>query len=204
MIIVVDEITSGWRLTDGGVYKLYNFEPDIVVYGKAMGNGYAISAVVGKKEVMDVAQDTFISSTFWTERVGFAAALSTIKKLTDNKVWEHLISMGEQIGKKWTEIATKHNLDITITDFKPLITFKFQYGELNTALYTLFIQEMLKRGYIASNSIYLSYSHKNEDILEYFTIVDEVFKYIKKCIDTNSIHSALETKIKDEGFKRLN
>ena len=204
IIVVVDEITSGWRLTDGGVYKLYNFEPDIVVYGKAIGNGYAISAVVGKKEIMDVAQDTFISSTFWTEKVGFVAALSTIKKLTNNKVWEHLISTGEQVGNKWKEIALKHKLDIAVTDFKPLITFKFQYGKLNSALYTLFIQEMLKRGYIASNSIYLSYAHKNEDILEYFIIVDEVFKYIKKCIDTNSVLDALETKIKDEGFKRLN
>ena len=94
VVVVVDEITSGWRLTDGGVHKLYNFEPDIAVYGKALGNGYAISAIVGKKEIMDVAQDTFISSTFWTERVGFVAALATLNKLTSNKVWEHLSSIG--------------------------------------------------------------------------------------------------------------
>ena len=110
----------------------------------------------------------------------------------------------KQVGNKWKEIALKHKLDIAVTDFKPLITFKFQYGKLNSALYTLFIQEMLKRGYIASNSIYLSYAHKNEDMLKYFTIIDEVFKYIKKCIDTNSVLDALETKIKEEGFKRLN
>ena len=204
IVIVVDEITSGWRVNDGGVYKLYDFNPDIVVYGKAMGNGYAISAVVGKKEIMDVAQDTFISSTFWTERVGFVAALNTINKLIDNKVWKHLNKMGELIGSNWQKIAYKHNLNIITTDFKPLITFKFQYNKLNTALYTLFIQEMLKRGYIASNSIYLSYAHKNEDILEYFITVDEVFKYIKECIDTNSVLDVLETKLKDEGFKRLN
>jgi glutamate-1-semialdehyde 2,1-aminomutase len=204
IVIVVDEITSGWRLTDGGVYKLYDFQPDIVVYGKALGNGYAISAIVGKEEIMNCAQDTFISSTFWTERVGFVAALSTIEKLTTNKVWEHLIDIGTHIGDKWRDIAKKHNLKIEITDFKPLITFKLQYGELNAALYTLFIQEMLKRKYIASNSVYLSYSHKDVDIQKYLNTVDEVFKYIKKCIDTNSVHTALKTKIKDEGFKRLN
>ena len=204
IVIVVDEITSGWRLTDGGVYKLYDFQPDIVVYGKALGNGYAISAIVGKEEIMDCAQDTFISSTFWTERVGFVAALSTIEKLTTNKVWEHLIDTGKHIGDRWQEIATKYGLKIKITDFKPLITFKFQYGELNAALYTLFIQEMLKRNYLAANSIYLSYAHKDVDVQKYLTTVDVVFKYIKECIDTNSVLDVLKTKIKSEGFKRLN
>jgi len=202
--IIVDEITSGWRLTDGGVYKLYDFEPDIVVYGKALGNGYAISAIVGKEKVMDSSQDTFISSTFWTERVGFVAALSTIEKLTQHKVWEYLINTGQHIGDKWKEISEKYNLNIEVTDFKPLITFKFQYGELNSALYTLFIQEMLKRKYIASNSIYLSYAHKDVEIQKYLRIIDEVFKYIKECIDTNTVLDVLETKIKNEGFKRLN
>tara|TARA_R110002153_G_scaffold214330_1_gene366924 strand:- start:3799 stop:5100 length:1302 start_codon:yes stop_codon:yes gene_type:complete len=202
--IVVDEITSGWRLTDGGVHKLYNFTPDIAVYGKALGNGYAISAIVGKTEVMDKAQDTFISSTFFTERVGFVAALSTINKLTSNKVWEHLSTLGEYTGNEWEKLANKHNLNIKITDFKPLITFKFQYGDLNASLYTLFIQEMLKKGYLASNSIYLSYSHKHVDIQKYLRIVDEVFEYIKHCIDNNNVLNALHTKIKSEGFKRLN
>lgn len=204
IIIVVDEITSGWRLTDGGVHKLYNFEPDIAVYGKALGNGYAISAIVGKKEVMDMAQDTFISSTFWTERVGFVAALATLNKLTSNKVWEHLSSIGQHIGDEWEKLANKHQLNITVTDFKPLITFKFQYGELNAALSTLYIQEMLKEGYIAANSIYLSYSHKNEDIQNYLHTVDKVFEIIKYHIKNNSVLDALNTKIKNEGFKRLN
>ena len=204
IVIVVDEITSGWRLTDGGVHKLYNFEPDIAVYGKALGNGYAISAIVGKKEVMDVAQDTFISSTFWTERVGFVAALATLDKLTSNKVWEHLSSIGQYIGDEWERLANKHQLNITVTDFKPLITFKFQYDDLNAALSTLYIQEMLKEGYIAANSIYLSYAHKDVDIQNYLHTVDKVFKYIKKCIDNNNVIDALNTSIKSEGFKRLN
>ena len=204
IVVVVDEITSGWRLTDGGVHKLYNFEPDIAVYGKALGNGYAISAIVGKKEIMDVAQDTFISSTFWTERVGFVAALATLNKLTSNKVWEHLSSIGQYIGDEWEKLANKHQLNITVTDFKPLITFKFQYGDLNAALSTLYTQEMLKEGYIAANSIYLSYSHKNEDIQNYLHTVDKVFKTIKYHIKNDSILDALNTKVKSEGFKRLN
>ena len=107
-------------------------------------------------------------------------------------------------GRSWKTIADSYNLDIQITDFKPLITFKFKYGDLNAALHTLFIQEMLNYNYIASNSIYLSNSHTEKDMLEYFDIVDKVFGYIKECIDKNNVLDALNTKIKDEGFKRLN
>lgn len=203
IVIVLDEITSGWRMTDGGVYKLYDFDPDIVVYGKAMGNGFAISAIVGKKEVMNEAQETFISSTFWTERVGFAAALKTIEKLTENRVWEHLIKLGNQIGEGWQELAFKHGLKLHITDFKPLITFKFDYDDKNSALYTLFIQEMLKRGYLASNSIYISYAHSDEIVKKYLKDVDEVFEMIADAIQKNNIDEKLETSIRDEGFKRL-
>jgi glutamate-1-semialdehyde aminotransferase len=204
IIVIVDEITSGWRMTDGGVYKINGFEPDIVVYGKAMGNGFAISAVVGRHEVMDSAQETFISSTFWTERVGFAAALKTIEVLVREKVWEHLIAMGTIIGDGWESLARKHGIKLHITDFKPLITMKLEYAELNSAIETLFTQEMLKRGYLAAPSVYVSYAHDNAVIEEYLNVVDEVFAILAKAVDNNTVEDSLETRVKDQGFKRLN
>ena len=204
IVLVVDEITSGWRMTDGGVFKLLNYTPDIVVYGKGMGNGYAINAIVGKKEVMSQAQETFISSTFWTEGVGFAAALKTLDILTKKEVWIHLNEMGNLIGKGWDKLATKYDLRLKTTDFKPLITFKLDYGDSNPALYTLFIQEMLKRGYLAANSVYLSYSHTKQIIDEYLISVDEVFSIMSEAIQSDKIENLLETSIKQESFKRLN
>lgn len=204
IVTVIDEITSGWRMTDGGVYKLNGFEPDIVVYGKALGNGVAISAVVGKKEIMDVAQESFISSTFWTERLGFVAALATIDILVKEKVWEHLIYIGDYIGKRWLELAGKYNLKIHVTDFKPLITLKFDYEDLTTTLNTLFIQEMLQRGYIASTSIYVSQAHTKVVVDHYMEHVDEVFKFMAMAIETNQVNNFLKVSLKDEGFKRLN
>ncbi len=204
MVVIFDEITSGWRMTDGGVYKFTGFEPDIVVYGKAMGNGFAISSVVGRHDVMDAAQDTFISSTFWTERVGFAAALATIEKLTKNKIWEHLIRIGDKIGQGWEGLAKKHSLKLQVTDFKPLITMKFKYDGLNAAVTTLFTQEMLKKGYIAAASVYVSYSHTDQIIEKYLEEVDEVFSFISEAVKTDTIMQKLETKVKEEGFKRLN
>jgi|TARA_B100002003_G_C14146049_1_gene551043 glutamate-1-semialdehyde 2,1-aminomutase len=203
LVVIVDEITSGWRMTDGGVYKLMEFNPDIVIYGKSMGNGFAISAIIGRKEIMDEAQETFISSTFWTERVGFVAALKTLEKVTQNKVWEHLNKIGDLIGKGWQCLAEKHGLKLCITDFKPLITFKFEYEDKNSALLTLFTQEMLKRGYLAANSVYVSYAHNENIIKEYMSNVDEAFKNILHAVENDKIEDMLETSIRDEGFKRL-
>jgi len=203
IVVIIDEITSGWRIIDGGVYKLFDFEPDIVVYGKALGNGYAISAIVGKKDVMDFAQESFISSTFWTERIGFVAALQTIEKFTTHKVWEHLIRYGTLIGNGWKMIAQNHKLKLNITEFKPLITFNFEYGKLNAALYTLFMQEMVKRDYITSNSVYVSYAHNEEIIKDYFQKVDEVFEILSTAIKNDNIFEKLEVSIKEDGFKRL-
>jgi glutamate-1-semialdehyde aminotransferase len=203
MVIVSDEITSGWRMTDGGVYKLNGFNPDIVVYAKAMGGGYAISAVVGSENVMHSAQDTFMSSTMWTERVGFTAALATINILTRDKVWEHLIKIGNQIGDGWLKLAKKHNIDLTVTDFKPLITMKLNYGDRNQALITLFIQEMLFRGYLAATSVYVSYAHSNEIIQKYLVAVDECFEIMSTAIENNNENKLLKTKIRSDSFKRI-
>ena len=204
IVIISDEITSGWRITDGGVYKINGFQPDIVVYGKGMGNGYAISAIVGKKDVMDMAQETFISSTFWTERIGFVAALKTIEIVSRKKVWEHLIHIGNLIGEGWLKLAKKHSLKLHITDFKPLIKMKLNYGELNSALITLFTQEMLKRGYLAAESVYVSYSHSEKIVEEYLTNVDEVFQILSSSVISGNVIEMLETNIRDESFKRLN
>jgi len=204
IIIICDEITSGWRITDGGVYKTNNLNPDIVVYGKGMGNGYAISSIIGKKYIMDIAQDTFISSTFWTERVGFVAALKTIEVFTLNKVWEHLIDIGTMIGDGWLKIAKKHGVDILVGEMKPLINMTFNYNKMNSAIKTLFTQEMFKRGYLASTSIYVSYCHTEEIVEKYLYDVDKVFEIISIAIEKNQINELLETKIQKDGFQRLN
>lgn len=204
IVIIVDEITSGLRMSESGVYRLFNFDPDIAVYGKALGNGFAISAVVGKKSIMESAQDTFISSTMWTERVGFAAGLATLNKLIDCQVYKHLIEIGSSIGNGWETLGKKHKIDLSITDYKPLITFKLNYGENNNPIITLFIQEMLKRGYLASTSIYVTYAHTKEIVEEYLKNVDDVFSILSDAISNDKVFHLLETEVRTDMFKRLN
>ena len=80
-LLIIDEITSGFRINNSGVYNYLDYEPDIVVYGKAIANGFPMSVICGKSSVMEFASETFMSSTMWTERVGFVASLATINKL---------------------------------------------------------------------------------------------------------------------------
>jgi glutamate-1-semialdehyde aminotransferase len=204
IVVIVDEITSGLRISESGVYRLFDFDPDIAVYGKALGNGFAISAVVGKKKVMDSAQDTFVSSTMWTERVGFVAGLATLNKLTECNVCEHLVKVGTHIGNGWSELAKKHNLDIFITEYKPLVTFKLNYGKDNNAIETLFIQEMLKRGYLSGTSVYATYAHTIEIVDTYLENVDQVFGIMSNAITKNKVLELLETDVRTDMFKRLN
>ncbi len=176
--LIVDEITTGWRETNGGVYKTLGIRPDVVVYGKAIGNGFAISAIVGKEKYMKLANKTFISSTAWTESTGFAAGLAVINFFEKNKVSNHLINVGKFVKKGWKILAKKNSVKIEIGEIKTIPTFKFMYGKYNEKINTFFTDEMLKKKYLATNSIYLSYSHKKKDISKYLSSVDTVFKKI--------------------------
>ena len=201
-ILIFDEITSGFRMNAGGIHELYNVYPDIVVYGKAISNGFPMATILGKAEVMDVAQDSFISSTYWTERIGPTASLATINKILKNNVPKHLCKIGNLISQGWKKLAKEHDLKLNVTGIPPLTTFKFEYKE-SQALHTLFTQEMLQRGFLASNSVYVSYAHTKDHVKKYLENVDRVFKIIKKAIRENNLNNLLKGPVAHEGFKRL-
>lgn len=201
-VLIFDEITSGWRMNVGGIHQLYGVMPDIAVYGKAMSNGFPMAAVIGKGEIMDVAQDTFISSTTWTERIGPVASISTIKKMLEKNVPSHLCKIGDLISQGWRELAASHDLKINVMGIPPLTTFTFDYNE-SQALYTLFTQEMLNRGFLASKGVSMSYSHTEEHVVGYLENVDEVFGIIRKAIQNGEVRSLLKGPIAHTGFKRL-
>lgn len=201
-VLIFDEITSGWREMLGGVHLRYGVIPDIVVYGKAISNGFPMAVALGKEKIMETAQDTFISSTYWTERIGPAAAIATINKLKNNHVAEHIHKIGGMIGNSWKELAKKHELNVEIHGPNSLITFEIKH-EKKQSLMTIFTQEMLKRGYLASASVYVSYSHNKNNVTDYMKKVDEVFEIIKSSIDNNNIEDILEGPIAYSGFKRL-
>ncbi|OHE76667.1 MAG: aminotransferase class III [Verrucomicrobia bacterium RIFCSPHIGHO2_12_FULL_41_10] len=203
IILIFDECTSGFRQTFGGLHKLYGVDPDMAIFGKALGNGYAITAAIGKREVMEAAQSTFISSTFWTERIGPTAALKTLEVMEREKSWERITCTGMAIGERWQALANKYELPIKISGLPALINFNFP---LNNMLQykTLISQEMLEKGFLAGNSVYTCIAHTPEIVERYFYELDPIFAFIAECESGRDIMTLLKGPICHSGFKRLN
>lgn len=203
-VLIFDECTSGFRQTFGGLHKLYGVEPDMAMFGKAMGNGYAITATIGRREVMEAAQKSFISSTFWTERIGPSAALKTLEVMEREQSWKTITETGNIIAERWAQIANANNLPIQISGLPALIGFSIM-SKSSLSYKTFITQEMLKKGYLASTSIYVSIMHTSDILNPYFDELDQVFQIIRKCEQEKlSINSLLEGPVCHGGFKRLN
>lgn len=201
--LIIDEITAGFRENIGGYHQKLDIKPDVAVYGKALGNGYPISAVVGREHVMDQAQESFISSTFWTERIGPTAALATIEKYRSENVHKHLVKIGQLVTDGWEVAAEKHDIPLHTSGIDPLAHFSIEHDE-GQAAKTLFVQEMLDKGYLATNSLYANYAHTPEMVTEYLDAVDSVFETIGTALDTGTVRQQLNGPVAHTKFERLN
>ncbi len=201
-VLIFDEVSSGFRARVGGLHTLYGVAPDIVVLGKALGNGFPISVVLGKREVMQAAQDTFISSTYWTERVGFTAALEVIRQFEKRKVIDHIVNMGNYLTGELKSITKNAGLHIDIVGLSSVPIMVIKEKEPLTVK-TIFTQEMLKKGFLASNVIYVSYAHTKKIADEYLKAAKEVFEIISDAIKNDKLNSLLKGEICHSGFKRL-
>lgn len=204
IVLVFDECTSGFRETFGGIYKKYGVEPDLAMFGKTIGNGYALTSVVGKRSVMEAAQKTFISSTFWTERIGPTAALKTLEIMERVKSWEIITQKGRKMQEGWQRIADENGLEISISGIPSLSTYSFNYPDA-LKYKTLLTQEMLKRGFLASTNFYASTAHEDVYFDRYFDNINEVYKTIAQCVQgAEDVNKLLEGPVCHSGFKRLN
>lgn len=205
IVLIFDEITAGFRICAGGSHRELGIEPDIAVFAKGMTNGYPLAAIIGRKEIMEAAQGTFISSTFYTERIALAATLKSIELYQKYRVWEKQNEYGNMVQEGWKERAIINNLEIEVGGIAPLGHFSIIGTEDPLVYKTFFVQEMLKRGYIASNAFYASYAHSYKIIQEYLEHVNEVFRMISSINKKNrTVKSYLEKAICHAGFGRLN
>lgn len=204
IVLVFDECTSGFRETYGGIFKKYGVEPDVAMFGKTIGNGYALTAVVGKRAVMEAAQKSFISSTFWTERIGPTAALKSLEVMRRIESWNIITEKGKKMQKGWADLAAKHGLNIAISGIPSLSTYGFS-GDNALKYKTLLTQEMLKKGFLASTNFYASITHEDSYFESYFTALDEVYALIAACDKgMKDVDALLEGPVCHSGFKRLN
>ena len=204
IVLIFDECTSGFRENFGPIFNKYGVEPDMTVFGKTIANGYALTAVVGKRSIMEAAQNSFISSTFWTERIGPTAALKTLEVMEKESPWNHIVENGKYITHKWKELASTYNLNIKTFGIPSLTGFSFDSN--NSLKYKTFLtQEMLKKGYLASTLFYSCTAHTKDIINSYIDELAPVIKQISLCENNgSSIDDLLEGPVCHGGFKRLN
>lgn len=203
IVLIFDECTSGFRETFGGLHKKYGVEPDMAMFGKALGNGYAITATIGRREVMEAAQSTFISSTFWTERIGPTAALKTLEVMEREKSWEKITATGLNIRRRWQALAEKYGIELDHWGLPALTGFTIK-SDYALVCKTLITQEMLKKGYLAGTSVYVCTEHTPDILDGFFDALDPVFGLIQECEQGRDVMSLLNGPVCHAGFKRLN
>ena len=200
--LIIDEISMGFRLTLGGAHLVLGIDPDIAVFSKALANGHPMAAIVGKSKWMGAAQNSFISSTMWTERVGPVAALACIDFFEKNQVHEHLAEIGSLVQKGWQSMADKHGLKLSVNGTPALCYFVIECDDF-LSIKSYFIQLMLEQGYLASNVFYAMYAHKKEHVEGYVTAVNKAFKKIKYVLEHENNFDRFVTPT-TSGFQRLN
>ena len=204
IVLIFDECTTGFRGNFGGLHKKINVNPDICIFGKTLGNGYAITSVIGKKEIMEHANESFISSTFWTERIGPTAGLKTIDVMKSIKSWQKINKVGAKIKKNWEQLFKHYNLKVNINGIPSLLNFIFE-SKNHQAYKTLISQEMLKKNFLATNTVYPCTKHSDSIIDSYFDNLEKVIKIISYCEnDGQDINKFLDSKISKKDFYRYN
>ena len=201
-LLIIDEITIGWRLNFGGSHLRLGVNPDMAIFAKALGNGHPIAAVIGTREAMEGAHTSFISSTYWTESVGPVAALATLRKMQEVNVPAHAERIGKRVMGLWRNHAAKHGLPVVVSGYPCLAHFHFEHA-LAQELRTLYTQLMLERGFLAGTAIYVSMAHTEDIVSMYGEAIDEVFGKIAGAICRGAVESRLKGPVAHSGFRRL-
>ena len=204
-VLIFDECTSGFRETFGGLHLAMGVNPDLVVLGKALGNGYAVAAAVGTRAVMEHATRAFVSSTFWTERVGAAAGLATLAAMEQKRSWELLPTIGERVSRLVSDAAASQGVPLRISGLRALAFYDFGDGQHSAALRTVLSYAMLERGFLAGAAFYASLAHTDELLPLYGEAVNESMLTVRQCWeDPERIPGVLGYGIAGSGFGRLN
>ncbi len=202
-LLIIDEITIGWRLHFGGAHLKFGVFPDLAVFAKAIGNGHPMAAIIGTRAAMAGAHGSFISSTYWTESIGPVAALATIRKMQAVNVPAHITRVGARVQRQWAESGRRLGLPIHVGGYPCLAHFRFDHEKADI-LRTLYTQYMLARGFLAGTGLYPTLAHTDAIAERYCEAIDMVFKDIADILaDGGDISKNLRGPVAHSGFRRL-
>ncbi len=202
VLLIFDEITIGWRFHHGGAHLKFGIEPDMAMFAKALGNGHPIAAVIGTAAAMEGAHTSFISSAYWTEAVGPAAACATLEKLAAVDAVGFVARQGAKIQALLRQAAAAHKLPVTVKGYACTPTFTFDHAQAN-ALKTLYIQTLLEKGFLGGLLIFVTMAHTDAVLDKFSTALDETFAELADALAKNEVEKRLKGPQAHQGFRRL-
>ncbi|MDZ4287239.1 MAG: aminotransferase class III-fold pyridoxal phosphate-dependent enzyme [Prosthecobacter sp.] len=201
-VFMVDEVTSGWRYGFPGGSARIGVDPDLAVYAKATSNGIPFGAVIGRAEVMDAANSSFISSSYWTDGLGAAAALACVGKMQRLPVQKHVWDLGFRLQSGLSDLAARHaelGLKIGGMPCAPALSFQ-QHGQ---AAKVLMIRKMLERGFMVSSQWYLMWAHDTSQVAAVLNALDEVLAELAVLARQEKLEAEAGSIPSTPGFARL-
>ena len=174
MLLILDDIRAGFRLHEGGSHRVFGFEPDMICFCKALGNGYPISAALGRENLRLPASKVFLTGSYWNGAVSMAAALACLKIVKRDNVIPHLEKMGTLLMTGLTQLAKERGKPIVCTG-PPAIPFMRFQNEHNFFQMQAFCSAAIARGiyFHPHHNWFLSAAHQREDIEETLTLAKE-------------------------------
>ena len=195
-VLIFDENITGFRYANGGAQELFGVVPDLSTFGKGLGNGCPISAIVGNRKIMKGMKDIFFSSTFGGETISLSAAKAVLNKIKNDGVVDKLSTIGTSVILGFNRAVNKYKLE-SILDIKghpswSIVIFKDSATYNGLQIKTFIMQEMFKRGILFTGSHNISFSHTKEDIEKLMTVYDEVFDILSMSIQNGTLENLLE------------
>lgn len=205
VVLIFDEVVTGFRLALGGAQAYFGVTPDMATYAKAISNGYAMGAVCGRRAVMSAAADMFISSTYWSETVGIAAALATIRAMRRRDVPAALARKGAVFQAAFNAAARQHDVPAECVGLPALLALRFAPADAAATkpLFTLFLQEMTRRGVFIGGGVNVCDALTDADLAEVSAALSEVMPILADALDADDIQRRLEGEISSDTFRRL-
>jgi len=208
VVLVFDEIVTGFRLSLGGAQEYFGVIPDLACFAKGISNGLPISALAGKKEIMQIMEDLTVSSTYGGDTLSLAAVTAAIKECKEKSVPEYLWRQGRKLMEGLNKKARDVGVNVEWVGFAPISMYQFSYenASLSSDMTVLFLQECAKRGVLfrKEGPVYISFSHTNEDIERTIDVCGEALEFLRDAYEKGEVRSRLETlKPPDSPYRRF-
>jgi glutamate-1-semialdehyde aminotransferase len=204
-LLIFDEVVTGFRLARGGAQEYFGVTPDIATFAKCISNGFALGAVAGRREVMQVAIDSFISSVYWAEATGLAAGKATLEIYRDQDVCRCVWQFGARFVARCRKLIEETGVPIEIVGLPPFPSFAFTglAAERRDEVVTLYMQETAKRGLVGGPVHFFCATHNERDLESALDAIGHAFLAVRRALDEGDVRKYLECPVRQSGFRRL-